>query len=102
MAKDKGQMPAGLERIKVTAKSNGVVVGTGYVTVPTEDEKGLQYLKANMTIADVKSVRKQRIASKQNAIRQGYSKTALARKALQGEFGEVVKRRFEDLLKGLE
>ena len=103
MKKEKSNdMPKGLERVKVEARSNGVLVGTGHINVPTEDEAGLAYLKEHLTLSDVKAIRRQRITNKQNAIRQGYSKTALARRALAGEFGAAVKRQFEDLLKGLE
>ena len=95
-------MAKGFEVVVVKATSDGQVAGQGTVTVPTVDEAGLEYLKTNLTLKDVKDVRRQRITDKLNALRRKVSKRTLLAKALAGDFGKDAQEQAERLVQELE
>ncbi|MCD6262305.1 MAG: hypothetical protein J7J52_04715 [Deltaproteobacteria bacterium] len=95
-------LPDGLERIPVKATSEGKVVGTGTVVVPVVGKVGLKYLKANLTLRDVKDIRRQRVTDALNALRRRVSKKTLLAKALAGDFGREAQEQAERLVQELE
>lgn len=86
-----------------TKKAGSLVLqGHSQVTVPTEDEHGLAFVRKNLSAADVTDIRRQRITDVKNGIRPAGELTLTTKIKRAVKAKPELQKRLEKLLAEME